>query len=228
MAIGISLNSCMIFFMGDYREFLINENFDDGVADYWFKDTSGGINWFVTAGEYQMDGTSGVLQYTHSYYNKPEDDRFHDFYYEAAVTQYSGGTADNQCGLIFRSNNPWEVMGDPIVNFSGYMLSIRIDDVTGSFWSLERWDGGPQTILDSGLDNPVINTSWGSWNVIKVYCRENTIEVYINDSHITTVYDGIYWDGQVGLFARESAFNIFGFDNVSLWRRRDWKDDKDH
>ena len=119
--------------------------------------------------------------------------------------------------------------GLPPIDFNGYLLRIEVYNNGNSYWALERWDMSVPATLDEGWDNPNINAYFDAKNVIKVYCREDTIEVYFNDAYITTVYDGMYWDGHVGLFAyRSTAENDFRFDNVSLWRRRDWKEDEDH
>jgi hypothetical protein len=222
--IGVSLSSCMIFFMGDFREFLIDEDFNDGVANNWMPDVTAGIFWWVDAGEYLMDGSSALSQYTYSSYNEPGNDRFDDFVLEVTVTQYTGDTGANQCGLFFRGMDPTSLVSWPnTVMFEGYTFGI-MDNGT---WYLDKWtNAGFPSSLGTGL-SAAINTGSGQKNLLKVYCRGDTIKIYINDVYITTVYDGYRYDGWVGLYAQESGGpgNSFGFDNFRLWLEREWNED---
>lgn len=223
--IGVSLSSCMIFFMGDFREFLIDEDFNDGIANNWMPDGTAGISWWVDAGEYRMDNATLVFNYTNSYYNERLLDNRDHFSYQATIRQYSGDTASNQCGLIFRSDDPWKVNADP-PPFSGYLLRIEVYNGTGSYWALERYDAGAMNTLMSGSNNPNINDLFGDTNVIKVKCEGSHIEVYFNGNYINSFEDGSYMGGHVGLFAYTSnlQLNSFAFDDVELWIPREYQD----
>ena len=222
--ICFSLSSCMIFFMGDFTEYLINENFNDGTANNWTPEP--GDNWFVSADEYRMSYAVMSMDYTNSYYNERVLDNSDHFSYQATVTQYSGAIADNQCGLIFRSEEPWIVDSDPIVAFNGYFLYIAINDVGVSDWALEKYESGLPTPLISGSDNPNINNTFGAKNVIRIKCEGSYIEVYFNGNFINSVEDGMYSNGYVGLFAQNDSaqMNSFGFDDVKLWIPREYQD----
>ncbi len=135
--IGFSLSSCMIFFMGDFTEYLIDEDFNDGIANNWMPNSP---DWWVGAGEYRMDDTTSLTNYTNSFYSERVFDENDHFTYQATITQYGGTTASNKCGLIFRSEDPWNVNADPPL-FTGYLLSVQIYNGAGSHWALEIFDG---------------------------------------------------------------------------------------
>lgn len=221
--ICFSLSSCMIFFMGDFREFLIDENFNDGIANNWMP-LSG--NWYESDGEYWLNDSFMAFDYTNSYYFEPVLENNDHFSYQVTVKQIAGDSAaDNQCGLIFRSEDPGSVDVDPLVAYNGYLLRIQVYD-PGSYWALEKYVDGVLTTLGSGNDNANINDVLSDHNEIRVKCEGSVMEVYINGHFIGSADDGTHMGRYVGLYAHTSAsdLNWFAFDNVQLWIPREYQD----
>lgn len=221
--IGFSLSSCMIFFMGDFTEYLIDEDFNDGIANNWMPNSP---DWWVGAGEYRMVDTTAAIGYTNSHYSERLFDENDHFTYQATFTQYGVETTSNKCGLIFRSDNPWDVNVFPLANFQGYLLWIRILNGAGSDWGLERGDGVASIPLVGGTNDPNINDLYGDKNVIKIECEGSLIKVYFNGEYITSWDDGSYMGGHAGLFAQSAVgfFNSYGFDDVELSIPREYRD----
>ena len=216
---GFSLTSCFMFFMDwegatDTIVYLIDENFDDSVADNWTPDASGW--WSVADFEYVLFPNPGTGTFI-SYYNETGNNSFTDFVFEAAVIQETGSVAtSHEFGLFFR------VTDIVIATFTGYRLVIEMSNAPSANWALVRWDGGLPTPLLPFTSNPNLSGIHGgiggTYNRIKVECRGDNIDIYFNDVFIQSVTDSTYSAGFVGLIGEDTAFfNNFSFDNVRLW-----------
>lgn len=181
------------------------EDFNDGYADNWSHDG----RWYVSSGEYVMDGDM-VYNWAYGYY----DEDFSDFTYSVDVRQCSG-VASMERGIIFRSSNPWDMNS---TNFSGYLLGIK-DDAGIMKWHLVRYDNGTQNVLQDWVSSSYLYSSM-STNTLEVTCSGSTITIYLNDNWIQDIYDPAgYSSGKVGLYARDdSAVYIeFRYDNADLY-----------
>lgn len=216
VVISFSVTSCFIFFMEwSPEELLIDEDFNDGIADFWIMSSG---SWTTTGSEYMLTTTSAIYDCYGSYYNEPDNNSFNDYTFEANLIQMSGDLTDNKFGLFFRCFNPASISGNPPTH-NGYMLYIRMTDGTvGPFWGLQRWDGaGALNTLIPETSHPALNDYHGMTNVVKVDVSGDKIDIYFNDVFIQTFYDPDYWYGYVGLFGWGGAsVNDFRFDNVKL------------
>jgi hypothetical protein len=196
-------------------ELLIDEDFNDGVADFWIMSSGA---WTTTGSEYMLTTTAAIYDCYGSYYDELDNNSFNDYTFEANLTQMIGDTAENKFGLFFRCFNPGSISTNTPMH-NGYMVYIRMTNGTGGpFWGLQRWDGtGAFGTLIPETFEPALNDTWGVTNVVKVDVSGDKIDIYFNDVFIQTFYDPGYWDGYVGLFGWGGASaNDFRFDNVKL------------
>ena len=223
MVIGLSVTSCFMFFMdwspeeSEEYEYLIDEDFNDGIADNW---TITDGTWATSAVEYILTTIAATPNCYGSYYNETANNSFTDYTFEANITQINTDTTLNKFGLFFRCTNPGSIiLAAP--THSGYMLYIRMTNSVGGgpFWGLQIWDGlGGFTSLMPETFEPNLSDIHGTVNKVKVDVQGDKIDVYFNDVFIQTFYDSTYTYGSVGLFGWGGATaNDFRFDDVRLW-----------
>ncbi|MEK7276094.1 MAG: hypothetical protein AAB342_00490 [Chloroflexota bacterium] len=172
------------------------------IADYWYEfDTSSGSGTIMTADQnYRLvSKQTENLQWT--------------FNGRKTSNIYLSGTAvvpDTKCkagdywGLIFRYKD----------NANFYVFGVSCD---GKYKLLKRLDGLFETIVDF-TDSAAIR-KLGQKNVLGVRAAGDQISLYANDQFLTTVTDGAFAEGLIGLYvaSRLTPNLTVVFDDITVY-----------
>ncbi|MBN1316511.1 MAG: DUF1080 domain-containing protein [Anaerolineales bacterium] len=135
-----------------------------------------------------------------------KEQTFKDFELELDAIQV-GGPDNNSYGIIFRMKDPsayyrFDISGD------GYYALTRRDALDGGSWV---W------ITDDWMESDAINRG-ASANHIKIIAQDDQFEFWVNGVKISTLQDGAYSSGSIGLDAgtfHESGVQV-AFDNLVI------------
>lgn len=135
-----------------------------------------------------------------------KEQTFDDFVLEIDASQV-GGPDNNSYGIIFRMKDPssyyrFDISGD------GYYALTRRDPTDGGSWV---WMTGDWLVSEAINRGP-------SSNHIKIVAQGDQFEFWINGEMITTIQDGAYRTGSIGLEAgsfHESGVQV-AFDNLVI------------
>jgi hypothetical protein len=131
--------------------------------------------------------------------------KFGNFYVSAeAVVPNTTCKAGDHWGLIFRMKD----------NANFYMFGVSCD---GKYKLLKRVDGAFQTVVDF-TDSDFI-TDLGQKNALGVRAVGNELSLYVNGNFITTVNDGAFAEGVVGMYAtsRLTPSLTVTYDNIAVY-----------
>ncbi len=125
---------------------------------------------------------------------------FSNFVYQIEATLFTGA----EIGIVFRQT--------PGYRF--YYFYIRRDGSYGLLWSA----GTQSHRLADGLSS-AIQIEVGQPNVLAVVANGMSIDLYVNQRHLTQVNDATYQAGRIGIAAATDAGipNEAAFRNVMLW-----------
>jgi hypothetical protein len=113
----------------------------------------------------------------------------------------------DQGGLIFRADG---------ANSKFYYFRVRRDGSYGLYLYVDTAGTHAQT-LANGV-TPAVHTGLNIDNLIAVVAQGNTIDLYVNHQLITTVTDGTYGSGQIGLAAAYSTeATDVAYSDLKVW-----------
>jgi hypothetical protein len=147
-----------------------------------------------------LDVTQPKAGYFHGCIAKASD--FSNFIYEVQMTTISGDYA----GIIFCADT---------TRGTYYFFYLTLDGRYG----LKIYGNGPDTgrVVKSGSDS-AIQTGPGAFNIIAVVVRNGTIDLYVNQRQIDSIYDNSYSHGQIGVFAGNDGHAAESrFSNAKVW-----------
>jgi len=161
---------------------LYSDDFSDPESG-WYEGSFGDREYRYEKGEYVMLVKKNDLA---AWVVGPQE-RFTDFTLEADVRLVEGPEIA-EMGLVFRLREEGNFY---FFRVNGYGQYIVGKDVNG------EW----QEIAGMGLvTSPHIKTG-GATNRLKVVCQGPQIALYVNDHYLTTVSDGSFSEGKIGLVA---------------------------
>lgn len=166
-----------------------NENFDDGVANYWV--SSGPGTWKVVSGVYTFHPV-GTGEHNYTWYDVGN---FKDFTFQADIR-----SSVDQC-LAFR--------GDPS-SMKWYLFYVW---QTSQEWAVFKAEGSTLRSL-KGYEYSSAIRRWDSWNNLKVVVSGTNFTFYINGVRVGSISDASYSKGKVGVFTRDYD-NVY-VNNVSV------------
>jgi transcriptional regulator with XRE-family HTH domain len=131
---------------------------------------------------------------------------FHNFTYEVEGFLYRG----DYLGMIFRATSS--------LDSKYYLFRVHSDGTYMLKRYVDRVDDHA-ILLDSGKAEQ-FHKGRGQMNTLAVVAIEQNITLYVNQQQITSVIDGAYADGQVGVLAgnAEHPPAEAAFRNVKVWR----------
>lgn len=147
-----------------------------------------------------LDVTQPKAGYFHGCIAKSTD--FSNFIYEVQMTTISGDYA----GIIFCADT---------TRGTYYFFYLTLDGRYG----LKIYGNGPDTgrVVKSG-SNSAIQTGSGAFNIIAVVVRNGTIDFYVNQRQLDSIYDNSYSHGQIGVFAGNDGHAAEArFSNARVW-----------
>jgi hypothetical protein len=165
---------------------LLNEDFDDGVADGWIV---GSGKWSVTSSLYRESRTTAGYRNETFYANGT---LWTDYTFSADV-KWGGGSA--KTGINFRC----DVSGTNCYTFritNGTTLDLG-KRVAGTFTALTSWSG--------------YSFRSSTWYTLKVVAKGSLLTFYVNGSQVGSYTDSSHSSGTVGLYTYQGAGD---FDNV--------------
>lgn len=114
-------------------------------------------------------------------------------------------------GLFFRSPSATE--GD-----RGYLFGVTCN----GYYFLWRWDGKSDkmtSLVDYTKDVETINYGSGARNRLDVVLVGDAIQLYVNGTYLTSVYDSTWTEGYFGVFVRPQSTTEFTvkLDEASYW-----------
>jgi transcriptional regulator with XRE-family HTH domain len=131
---------------------------------------------------------------------------YQNFAYEAEMRIHEGEFG----GLIFRSEDG--------VDGHYYLFRVHLD---GSYYFYRFADHSIEhaTLLDSG-SSATFKTGLNATNLIGVVAQDSTLTLYVNRKEISSISDGAYTHGQIGVLA--GSLNQVGpaevsFKNIKVW-----------
>jgi hypothetical protein len=135
-----------------------------------------------------------------------KDQKYNNFELQVDAIQV-GGPDNNSYGVVFRMKDPssyyrFDISGD------GYYALTRRDAADGGSWV---W------ITDDWQESDAINRG-ASANHIKIVAQDEQFDFWINGEKITSIQDGAYRTGTIGLDAgtfHESGVQV-AFDNLVI------------
>jgi hypothetical protein len=130
-----------------------------------------------------------------------------DLIFEAEARQVSGPDI-NAYGLLFRGNDKDNFYRFSISSLGKYEIDKRLE---GEWVSIKEWTHSDA--INQGV----------AMNHLKVICRGNTLEVYVNGQHLATVTDPSFAEGYIALTAAayQKPDVHVAFDNVKVWEGTD-------
>lgn len=142
-----------------------------------------------------VDQPSQAMMYCLALYTN-----FSDMVYQIEVIILKG----TEAGIVFRQTPGYRY----------YHFYIRRDGTFGLFWCMK----GHQTLLADGLSS-AINIELNQPNVLAVVANGTTIDLYVNQQHLTRVVDGTYHAGRIGTATSADPHNPseVAFRNLMLW-----------
>jgi transcriptional regulator with XRE-family HTH domain len=130
---------------------------------------------------------------------------FRNFTYEVEAFLYHG----DYLGIIFRATSSLD---------SKYYLFRVYSDGTYMFKRYVDRVDDHAILLDSGMAE-WFHKGWGQMNTLAVVAVEQHMTLYVNQRQVTSVIDGAYADGQIGILAgnEEHPPAEAAFRNVKVW-----------
>lgn len=168
---------------------LLDENFDDGVADGW---TSTSGTWTVQGAVYSGQASGG------NSYALAGDAAWTDYTLEAKVNVTNNVNGNKDAGLVFRY----------VDEDNHYVLYLKNDDRSGRKMELVKVVNGVKTTLDHASPSVAADTFY----TYKVVLDGDTIEVYQDDVLQLSATDNAFSAGKIG--ARVYANTLAYFDDV--------------
>lgn len=127
---------------------------------------------------------------------------FSNFAYQVSMTFTHG----NSGGIAFRINAGQQ---------NGYLFNVTLAGIYGIFIIKNNQ---ASATLTSG-QSPVINTRPNAANLLTIVARGNNIFMYVNKQFVTSVTDGTYTAGQIGVFASDdSVASDVAFTKAEVWK----------
>jgi hypothetical protein len=184
---------------------LYEDDFEDPESG-WDAHNDGDTLSIYSGGEYRL------AVYTDSYvvWTTPEPALdLSDFAIEVEARQVEG-PLDNNLGLLVRYQENVDDFYWFQISSDGY---FSVDLREGGDWqSLIGWEASPA--IEQGLDVT---------NRLRLVCRSNEFNFYVNDSLVTTLVDDAYATGNIGLAA--GSFDepgvVVHFDNLKVYALQD-------
>lgn len=132
------------------------------------------------------------------------------------------------------SNFAYQVQMKVLKGFGGGILFRSDSNVSQYYYFLVGTDGSYSLNLSNGsgpdqtiksASSPAINTGVNQTNLVAVVAQGSTLKLYVNQQFITSVDDGSYTQGTIGLFAYDSGHPNneanppveVVFSNVKVW-----------
>ena len=187
-------------------------DFDDGAMYGW--DASAPISWDISDGSLRVEDDG----YSDIFYAQYRDD-FSDVTIQADLRQMQGATSgfSPAFGLIARSNADDNEFYEFDIAIDGYYTIIKMEN-----------EGGPnfvdwvfrETVLADWTRSGAINAGEGQWNTLKVVCKGDDLQFFINGVEVEKLSDNAYFSGKAGLAAwpgenpRDPV--VVEYDNVSI------------
>src|SRR5258707_2336527 len=174
----------------------LNDSLNDNSSNNWFEGGSSNGACVFTGGAYHVFAIQ--LETTISCPAKATN--FSDFAYQIQMTIIKGDFG----GLIFRLNT----------NDNFYLFGISTE---GSYnLSIHSKNSGFQTL--SVGQSSAINTGLSQPNLIAIVASGSELDLYVNQQLISTVIDGTYNRGQIGVSASASQDQTeVMFSNAQVW-----------
>ncbi len=175
------------------------------------RDNNSGYSWSVGS-----DNTGGSCKFTGGAYHVSESNTrssydcfaspdFSNFAYEVQMQIINGDAG----GIIFRANT---------TNNTSYVFYVSQD---GNYELLLCPKSACNTLVTT-TSSSAIHQGLGQTNIITVVARGNTITLYVNHQQITSVTDGTFSHGQIGVTASPYTGNGHPteavFSNARVWK----------
>lgn len=171
-----------------------NEDFNDGVANYWdWAPKSGAGSWGV-AGTLYLFTPSGSGNYSFTWYDVGN---FKDFTYQLDIL-----SSADQC-IAFR--------GDPVAK-KWYLFYVW---QSSQEWAVFKIEGSTLYFLKNYEINTAIK-KYPNWNNLKVVVSGTNFTFYINGIRVGSISDASYSKGKIGVFTRDYSYVYVDNVNVSL------------
>lgn len=168
-----------------------NEDFNDGIADYW--KYSGPGEWRVVVGVYVFV-PRGTGEWNFTWYDVGN---FKDFTFQADIM-----SDVDQC-LAFR--------GDTTSPMKWYVFYVWQNSQK---WAIFKIEGSSWYFLRNYEYSSAIN-KWPNWNKLKVVVSGTNFTFYINGVRVGSISDASYSKGKVGVWTRD--YEYVYVDNVSVY-----------
>ncbi len=174
----------------------LNDSLNDNSGNNWFEGGSSNGACVFTGGAYHVF----AIQLETTISCPARATNFSNFAYQIQMTIIKGDFG----GLIFRLNT----------NDNFYLFGIS---TKGSYnLSIHSNNSGFQTL--SGGQSSAINTGLSQPNLIAIVASGSKLDLYVNQQLISTVIDGTYNRGQIGVSASASQNQTeVMFSNAQVW-----------
>ncbi|MGC9333024.1 MAG: hypothetical protein ACP5JJ_02680 [Anaerolineae bacterium] len=176
---------------------LYEDDFEDPESG-WDVYNDGDTLAIYSSGEYRL----AVYEENYVTWANPEPALdLSDFLLEAEARQVEGAL-DNNLGLLVRYEDDEHF----------YWFQISSD----GYFSVDLWEEGEWTSLVGWEASPAIQQGLDATNRLRLVCRGNEFEFYVNDSLLTTLVEGTYSTGNIGLAIGtfDEPGVVVHFDNV--------------
>ncbi len=179
------------------------------ILDDALSDNSKGDKWDTNKNCFFTNGTYSVTQAPADALTQPaphttctaEATNFSNFVYQVTLTIVQG----NCGGISFRTQQN---------NTDYYVLEVCQD---GSY-RVARFSDGNENDLISFTSSPAIRTGINRPNTIAVIANGRAFVMKVNYQEVTSVSDGSYSDGKIGVFAEaHTKQTMVAFNNAEVW-----------
>lgn len=171
-----------------------NEDFNDGVANYWDWAPKSGAGSWGAAGTLYLFTPSGSGNYSFTWYDVGN---FKDFTYQLDIL-----SSADQC-IAFR--------GDPVAK-KWYLFYVW---QSSQEWAVFKIEGSTLYFLKNYEINTAIK-KYPNWNNLKVVVSGTNFTFYINGIRVGSISDASYSKGKIGVFTRDYSYVYVDNVNVSL------------
>jgi hypothetical protein len=182
----------------------VNENFNDGIADYFIDDESD--RWMVTNKAYKLTG-AGAGDYAYSYYPY----QFGNIEFSVDLKLVEGTNNSHYAGIFFRSKST-----DFTQNSYRFLIMNNL-------WCFGQYsDGIYYSFSNNWVTSEDLNTEVGATNNLAIQCTGYYYEVFINglsQGHWGYIGANDATPGYIGItgYDSPSVHYEYEFDNLQVY-----------